>query len=122
MNMVGWIHGVRSLSPQLDWAWHEVAVVERLFQGVAGLDLYKARLALITNNANELLFGMVEAMSYAHESGRAVNIDRKEVEFECKQLLNQLTTTRDEFVYHNQAQILEVLGIEMEEQYAVAPH
>ena len=122
MNMVGWIHGVRSLSPQLDWAWHEVAVVERLFQGVTGLDFYKERLALITNNANELLFGMVEEMSDAHESGHADNIDRKDVEFECKKLLNLLTTTRDEFVYSNQAKMLEVLGIEMEEQYAVAPH
>jgi hypothetical protein len=27
-NMVGWIHGVRSLSPKLDWAWHEVAVTD----------------------------------------------------------------------------------------------
>ena len=31
LNLVGWIHGVRSLSPQLDWAWQEVAVAERMF-------------------------------------------------------------------------------------------
>jgi len=33
LNMVGWIHGVRSLSPQLDWAWHEVAIIERTPSG-----------------------------------------------------------------------------------------
>jgi hypothetical protein len=112
LNMVGWIHGVRSLSPQLDWAWHEVAIIERLFNGVAGFDFYRDRLSSITKSANDLLFDLVEDMSYAHETARPGRYDLQEVEFQCHELNNKLVTTRNEFVYANQALMLEVLGVE----------
>src|SRR4029079_18428387 len=82
LNVVGWIHGVKSLSPQLDWAWHEVAVMERLFDGVNDFGFYKDRLSSITKSANELLFDLVEEMSFAHEAGRPANYDPKRLEFE----------------------------------------
>ena len=118
MNVAGWIHGVRSLSPQIDWAWHEAAVVERLFSGVKDLDFYKSRLSSITNQANELLFSVLEEMSDSHEFGEPHNIDLKNLEFECKELSNRLVTTRDQFVYKNQNRMLEVLGIAAETEYA----
>jgi radical SAM superfamily enzyme YgiQ (UPF0313 family) len=111
LNLVGWIHGVRSLSPQLDWAWHEVAVTERLFKGVSDLDFYKEKLSAITSIANELLFQLVEEMSFAHEYGRLSNYDAQDLEFQCKELTNKLLIARDEFVYKNQDKMLEVLGI-----------
>jgi len=112
MNLVGWIHGVRSLSPHLDWAWHEVAVIERLFKGVSGLEQYKKRLSLITNTANDLLFKLVEDMSFAHEQGRATTHDAEELGLQCRELANRLLTLRDNFVLKNQATMLSILGIE----------
>src|SRR5439155_3061158 len=80
LNLVGWIHGVRSLSPHLDWAWHEVAVIERFFEGVSGLDVYRQKLSSITNKANELLFKLVADMSYAYEKGKPSPHDPAELE------------------------------------------
>lgn len=113
LNMVGWIHGVRSLSPQLDWAWHEVAIIERLFKGVTGFDFYRDRLSAITKSANDLLFDLVEDMSYAHENAhKERGYDLKDVEFQCQELCHKLVATRNEFVYANQDLMLEVLGVE----------
>jgi len=112
LNLVGWIHGVRSLSPHLDWAWHEVAVVERLFNGVTGFDFYKDRLSKITNAANEMLFDLVEEMSFAHERGRKSKHDTSELDFQCKDLTNKLITTRNEFVLTNQETMLGILGVD----------
>jgi radical SAM superfamily enzyme YgiQ (UPF0313 family) len=116
LNVVGWIHGVRSLSPQLDWAWHEVAVIERMFKGVKGFDFYRGRLSSITKSANELLFDLVEEMSFAHETGRPGNYDLDEIEYECHALNDRLLGARNEFVYSNQALMLKVLGVQETEQ------
>jgi len=112
LNMVGWIHGVRSLSPQLDWAWHEVAIAERMFKGVTGFDLYRDRLSSITKSANDLLFDLVEEMSFAHEAGRQAKYDPKELEFETHDLTEKLHALRNEFVLSNQALMLKALGVE----------
>jgi radical SAM superfamily enzyme YgiQ (UPF0313 family) len=111
LNMVGWIHGVRSLSPQLDWAWHEVAIIERMFKGVTGFDRYRDQLSSITKSANELLFDLVEEMSFAHEAGREGRYDPDEIELECTSLNSKLLATRNEFVLANQATMLKVLGV-----------
>ena len=112
LNVVGWIHGVRSLSPQLDWAWHEVAIIERMFKGVTGFEMYRDRLSSITKSANELLFDLVEEMSFAHEAGRPGRYDPEEIEIECQALNSKLVATRNEFVLSNQAMMLKVLGVE----------
>lgn len=111
LNLVGWIHGVRSLSPQIEWAWHEVVVAERLFKGVSELDFYKSKLSAITNRANELLFQVVEEMAFAHEHGRQSNLDTDDLEFQCKELTNRLISVRNEFVYKNQEKMLQILGV-----------
>lgn len=111
LNLVGWIHGVRSLSPQLDWAWHEVAVMERMYHGIRDLDFYKERLGRVTQDANELLFGLVEEMADAHERGIRSNLDTRDLEFQCSQLADKLLVARDGFVFQNQERMLEVLGV-----------
>jgi len=111
LSLVGWIHGVRSLSPQIDWAWHEVAVIERLFGVLKDFDFYRDRLRKITNSANELLFGVVEEMTLAHEYGRPSEVDARDLEFQCRELVSKLLGARDEFVYKNQKKMLKILGV-----------
>jgi hypothetical protein len=83
-----------------------------MFEGVKGFDLYRDRLSAITKSANELLFDLVEEMSFAHEAGRPDKCDREQLDFECHELTNKLLTTRNEFVYANQSTMLKVLGVE----------
>jgi len=112
LNLVGWIHGVRSLSPHLDWAWHEVAVIARLFHGVTGLEAYKQKLSRITNTANELLFTLVADMADAHENQTPFVQDATALEQKCSALTHELLTLRDAFVFRNQPTMLRILGVE----------
>ena len=112
LNLVGWIHGVRSLSPHLDWIWHEVAVMERMFRGVVGLEGYKKKLSAITNTANAMLFKLVEDMSHAYEEGNPTVHEAVELELRCSALTNELIDLRDAFVLKNQTKMLKILGVE----------
>jgi anaerobic magnesium-protoporphyrin IX monomethyl ester cyclase len=60
VDVTGWTHGYRALSPQLNFAWDEVAIVEQLFPVVPGLSAYKETVREITRASNEVLFRVVE--------------------------------------------------------------
>lgn len=109
VHIAGWIHGHRALSPQLNWAWNEAAVMERLFPRLPGLGEYKEALRRITRASNELLFRVVEDMSYVFSDGRANVWSGEFLEAECQQFLDRLLRARDEFVYQNQAVLVDVL-------------
>jgi len=69
VHVTGWIHGYHALSPQLHWAWHETAVMERLFPPLPGMEDYKNTLAAITRDSNDLLLRVVEDLSYVFSDG-----------------------------------------------------
>jgi radical SAM superfamily enzyme YgiQ (UPF0313 family) len=48
-----WIHGQDAVANDLTTAWHEVAVIKRLFTGMTGLEEYAAFLHAITQKSNE---------------------------------------------------------------------
>jgi hypothetical protein len=87
-----------------------------MFKGVTGFEFYRDRLSSITKSANEMLFDLVEEMSFAHETGRAGTYDTDEIEFECHALNDKLLAARNEFVYSNQSLMLRVLGVEEAER------
>jgi len=89
-------------------------VIERLFEGVSGLDLYRQKLSKITNTANELLFKLVSDMTYAYEKGKPPRHDASELERKCGALTKKLLTLRDAFVLRNQPTMLRTLGVEEE--------
>jgi radical SAM superfamily enzyme YgiQ (UPF0313 family) len=62
VNVSGWVHGIESLSPQLCHAWNEVAVIERLFPPLPGMQEYAAHVRRITKDSNEILFRVMEDM------------------------------------------------------------
>lgn len=70
VNVTGWVHGYDALSPQLNWAWNEVAVMEHLFPDLPNLSEYKTVLRSITRDSNALLFHLVEDVSYAFSDTR----------------------------------------------------
>ncbi len=118
VNVTGWIHGHRALSPQLNWAWHETAVIERLFPPLDGLTAYKEKLASITRESNELLFRVVEDLSYVYSDGASNNWSAAALETQCASFVEELVRERDTFIGRHQSVLLRAL--EEDAQVAVA--
>ena len=67
LNVTGWIHGLRALSPQLKFAWNEVAVLEGLFPRLDGMPEWRADLARLTAASNAEVLETVEAIADAQD-------------------------------------------------------
>src|SRR6185295_1152982 len=70
VSLTGWIHGLEAVTQQLGCAWHEVAVMERLFPELPGMRGYQQKLRRITKASNDLLLTVVEDLSYVYADGR----------------------------------------------------
>jgi radical SAM superfamily enzyme YgiQ (UPF0313 family) len=113
VNVNGWIHGLKAVTSQLDWAWHEVTVMERLGPPLRGMVKYKKKLREITKTSNDLLLRIVEDLSYVYSDGKENTWDAAEVETARQQVLDDLITMRDEFVYKHQTALLAALEREV---------
>jgi anaerobic magnesium-protoporphyrin IX monomethyl ester cyclase len=109
VHVAGWIHGHRALSPKLNWAWIELAVVDRLFPAVAGRAGYERQLRAITKASNELLFKLVDEVVDAHEQGRPHRWTEARLAGPCDALLERLASARDGFVERNRAVLMGAL-------------
>lgn len=106
MKLSGWIHGHQALSPMLNWAWNEVAVLEGLFPRLDGMPDYRAALARITATSNAEVLDAVEALAAAHEAGRRA-IDRAgALGRSAERLGARLVETRNRFVASHQTTLL----------------
>lgn len=110
VNVRGWIHGLEAVTLQLANAWHEVAVMERLFPSLPGMTNYTKTLRRITKKSNNLLLGVVEDLSYVFSDGKENPWIPEDVEKSRKRILEDFITARDSFVYKNEAILLDVLG------------
>ena len=111
VSLTGWIHGLGAVTVQLGCAWHEVAVMERLFPVLAGMRRYKQRLRQITTASNELLLGVVEDLTFVYSDGRENPWDPAEVERRRLRVIDELLEARDRFVFRNQDRLLDALGV-----------
>jgi len=109
VDIQGWIHGFRALSLQLSWAWHEVAVLEKLFPALPGMAEYQHTLRGITSASNMLLFRVVEDTSCVYSDNRSNPWSAQRVEEHRKQFEEDLRRERDAFVFGNQAVLLRAL-------------
>lgn len=109
VKLNGWIHGLKAVTSQLDWAWHEVTVMERLGPALPGMLRYKKKLREITKTSNQLLLRVVEDLSYVYSDGKENPWDAAEVEASRERILDDLLTTRNAFVYRHQKSILATL-------------
>ena len=106
MKLSGWIHGRQALSPMLNWAWNEVAVLEGLFPRLDGMPNYRAALARITAASNAEVLDAVESLAAAHEAGRRA-IDRADALGRSAERLGaRLVETRNRFVATHQTTLL----------------
>jgi anaerobic magnesium-protoporphyrin IX monomethyl ester cyclase len=109
VKLNGWIHGLQAVTSQLDWAWHEVTVMERLGPALPGMLRYKKKLREITKTSNQLLLRVVEDLSYVYSDGKENSWDAAEVEACRERILDDLLTTRNAFVYRHQKILLATL-------------
>ena len=109
VSLQGWIHGLEAVTLQLSTAWHEVAIMERLYPALAGMSEYADTLRGITKKSNDLLLTVVEDLSYVYSDGRENRWDPEVLEAARKQVLEDLITERDAFVIANQDVMLETL-------------
>jgi radical SAM superfamily enzyme YgiQ (UPF0313 family) len=109
LNVNGWIHGLKAVTTQLQWAWNEVAVMERLFPALRGMPTYKKKLAGITKASNALLLEIVEDLSYVYSDNKPIRWDPAEIEQRREDYLADLLKVRDAFVFSHQDILLHAL-------------
>jgi radical SAM superfamily enzyme YgiQ (UPF0313 family) len=109
VSLTGWIHGLKAVTMQLGWAWHEVATIERLFPVLPGMQEYKETLRGITKRSNDLLLRVVEDLSYHFSDGKPLTWTPEIVNETRNQVLDELLRERDAFVHANESIIIETL-------------
>jgi len=109
IDVTGWTHAHLALSPRLNFAWNEVAIIQHLFRNVPGLDAYKVTLRGITHDSNEALFRVVEDTARIFSEGARRLRSAEELRSQCEGFLNRLTTNRDAFILRNQNLLIEAL-------------
>jgi radical SAM superfamily enzyme YgiQ (UPF0313 family) len=109
VSLTGWIHGLKAVTTQLGWAWHEVATMERLFPALPGFEEYRETLRDITKRSNELLLRVVEDLSYQFSDNRPGQWTPEVVEAARESFLDELLHERDAFVYANQDILIQTL-------------
>jgi anaerobic magnesium-protoporphyrin IX monomethyl ester cyclase len=109
VHVSGWIHGVEALTPQLQCANTEIAVMERLFPPLPGLMAYKNAIQELTRAANEALFRIVEDTWRAFKDGLEPEWTPTLVRTETMSFRERLFALHDEFFLANQELMVEEL-------------
>jgi anaerobic magnesium-protoporphyrin IX monomethyl ester cyclase len=91
-----------ALSPTLNLLWSELAVMERLFPRLPDLPVYRAELQEITAASNNLLFQIVEDMSFTYSDGARVSWRAVSVRPKCQDFLDRVVDARNGFVARSQ--------------------
>jgi anaerobic magnesium-protoporphyrin IX monomethyl ester cyclase len=113
VDVTGWIHGIESLSPQLNYAWIELAAMERLFPSLPGLNRYREVVREITAASNELLFRVVEDTATVYTDGLPQQWSTDVLRQQCASFLARLVAERNAFVRRNQEIFLASLTREL---------
>jgi hypothetical protein len=109
VDLRGWVHGCDSLSPKINIAWSETAVLERLFPTLSDLREYKEALRQLTKASNDVLFQIVDDTARAFSESIPNRWSKELVEAECKQFLDELVDMRDGFMLRHQGELLRAL-------------
>jgi radical SAM superfamily enzyme YgiQ (UPF0313 family) len=110
VDLRGWVHGYDSLSPKINIALNEIAVLERLFPPLDDMEAYKQSLRKLTADSNAVLFDIVQSTARAFEQDVPLRWSRDMVESECKRFLTELVEMRDGFMLRHQDELLSALA------------
>jgi radical SAM superfamily enzyme YgiQ (UPF0313 family) len=105
----GWIHG-EGVSHQLNWAWNEITVIERVVGHLEGIGRYRRELAALTAASNDELFDYVLETSLAFEAGDPSPLRSSRPGDVCAQVQEDLLRIRNAFVARHQDRLLEAIA------------
>lgn len=109
LDVTGWVHGLESVSYTLNSAWSELAVMQRLFARLPGIEAYRLRLQDLTRESNALLLRVVEDISYVYSDGAPETWSAEVLREQCRQFNERFLRTRNAFVARNQDRLLAAL-------------
>lgn len=109
VDRTGWIHGTAALTPRLNWAWNELAILRALFPALPGAEAYRAALAKLTAEANARLFVAAEALALRHETGRGRVPAEDSLRRHAEAAAGRLMRLRDGFIRRNAATLMAAL-------------
>lgn len=98
----GWEHGAQAMTPTLNTAWIELAVIRRMFPGLPGTGTYRSALRRLTLASNALLIRLVREVQASHEHGIAHGWDVDDLRRQCQRLQAQVVRLRDSYIARNQ--------------------
>jgi anaerobic magnesium-protoporphyrin IX monomethyl ester cyclase len=107
LHVSGWIHGHRALSPAINWAWNEVAILEGLFRPLDRMEGYKADLRHLTAASNAMVLGVVEEMATYHAGGVRPTFSGHQIARHAEAYAADLLAMRDSFIQRHQATLVE---------------
>jgi radical SAM superfamily enzyme YgiQ (UPF0313 family) len=108
--LASWVHEEDAVSQNLNMAWHELAVIKRLFPRLTGIREYEEFLQDITQKSNERILLAVEETALEFESEGIFHLDAEEMRIEAREVVETFLHHRNSFVYVNQDRILGVLA------------
>ncbi len=114
VDVTGWIHGHRALSPAINFAWNELSIIDGLFPRLSGMDPYRDSLRRITRESNALLFEVVDDLRQAFAAGGAHRWHAGRLQASAEDFLRQLVAERNEFIVRHQGALLMSLQREAE--------
>ena len=106
VDLTGWVHGYESLSPEINLAWSEVAILERLFSPLPEMGAYKRALSELTKASNRVLFEIVEDTARAFSDNVPNRWSKELLDVECQRFHTQLLDMRNGFMLRNQDALL----------------
>jgi hypothetical protein len=112
VDVWGWIHGYRALSPQLNWVSNEIAIIERVCPALPDLPELKQTVRRITRASNEILFDVVEDLLNIAVNGGTTTWTNARLDLYRKQFLDELVDSRNAFVNRNQSVLLDSIEID----------
>lgn len=118
VDVTGWVHGYRALSPQLNWVWHEIAILGRLFPHLPGMPDYKQRVRAITRESNEMLFKVVEDLARVYSDGAANTLSTSVLQADCRRWIDDLVRERNAFVFEHEGTLVGALRESAQAQVA----
>ncbi len=101
-----WVRGSDSVAAMINHAWHEVFVMERLFEPTIDLTAYKTSLSTLTQFSNNILFSIVENIAAGFQEDTGDCGDYPQLDTIREQILSTLVRQRNQFVYDNQSWLL----------------
>ena len=113
VDVWGWVHGFRSLSPQLNWAWNEIAVMRHLFPSLAGLDGYIESIRGLTRRSNDVLFAVMEDLLDVAVKGSFSSWTTAEFHAERERFFDELLAARNGFVSRHQRVLMEAIDADL---------